>query len=471
MPPPLAAAPAGGKAVGTEDKPLALKWTDFNINVANGDGLKVKTLPADGTLQVQDGTTWKPVAANQVISKADIDAGKLRFVPDANESGFDGYAEGVGNRKSDYARISFAVTNNQNEVSRTGQMNIDIKPLADAKHTISAEMHSNTTPPTGHTQWEWLTPDGKVTDAADKTASHGTWQLATFTSQNTSPDKDGSERAMISFTVNNYDRPDWGNQYQVVTLTDGTVLKPDDKGNYLIPADTKQVHIFRAWGMTPIGGVSSHQTVTATALTQELDAAGKVVDQLKGNTVQTATNTPITLDLDGNGIQTVSSENGVKFDYSGTGNAMQGGWVGKGDGLLALDLDKSGTIDSGRELFGDGTKLADGSTAIDGYQALSQHDSNRDGQIDKRDAIFNDLKVWIDADSDGVTDKGELKNLHQMGITSLNVNAEKTDIQQNGNTIGLMSDYTTRDGKKHDMGDVWFGTNVNTDNKTTVTNQ
>jgi len=46
---------------------------------------------------------------------------------------------------------------------------------------------------------------------------------------------------------------------------------------------------------------------------------------------------PIILDLDGNGVQTVGLDAGVHFDHNANGFAQQTGWVGQGDGLLAAN--------------------------------------------------------------------------------------------------------------------------------------
>ena len=57
------------------------------------------------------------------------------------------------------------------------------------------------------------------------------------------------------------------------------------------------------------------------------------------------------------------------------------------DGLLVRDLNGNGVIDSGQELFGGDTVLANGQKATDAYAALKDLDSNRDGIIDANDAI------------------------------------------------------------------------------------
>ncbi len=72
---------------------------------------------------------------------------------------------------------------------------------------------------------------------------------------------------------------------------------------------------------------------------------------------------PIAIDLDGDGIETVSVANGTLFDHAADGFAERTGWVSGDDGLLARDINGNGTIDSGRELFGSETLMANGSKA------------------------------------------------------------------------------------------------------------
>jgi hypothetical protein len=126
------------------------------------------------------------------------------------------------------------------------------------------------------------------------------------------------------------------------------------------------------------------------------------------------------------------------------------------DGLLVLDVSGNGVIDDGSELFGSGTILADGSHAADGFIALKAQDSNGDLEINAQDASFSALAVWVDANSDGVSQTGELKSLASLGIESLNLNAAATQISNNGNLIGLLSSYTTTDGVIHQLADVWL---------------
>ena len=168
------------------------------------------------------------------------------------------------------------------------------------------------------------------------------------------------------------------------------------------------------------------------------------------------TKTPIVLDLDGDGIRTLSIAAGVQFDLGADGKPVQTGWVSRTDGLLVMDRNRDGTINDGSELFGSSTTLADGSKAADGYVALSELDSNNDGKVSAADAGFADLQVWVDANSDGVSAYAELKSLGTLGISSISVVTERVIQQDNGNIVGLISSYQTTDGTSHAAADVWF---------------
>ena len=127
---------AGGQVVGEEDSALVLKWSDFNITDDSPDdeqGVVITDLPASGTLEYQDSNgEWQSVVADSSFTKAEIEAGQLRFTPNADESGFDSYGgEGVGNLQADYAQLQFRPTDAQNEGAEA-TLSIDIRPVADA---------------------------------------------------------------------------------------------------------------------------------------------------------------------------------------------------------------------------------------------------------------------------------------------------------------------------------------------------
>ncbi|AKJ94662.1 hypothetical protein TVD_04425 [Thioalkalivibrio versutus] len=168
---------------------------------------------------------------------------------------------------------------------------------------------------------------------------------------------------------------------------------------------------------------------------------------------------PIILDLDGTGINTVGFDSEVYFDHDDNGFAQLTGWVGANDGLLVLDRNHNGTIDNGSELFGDNTVLTNGLTAVNGFAALAEHDTNGDGVIDANDAIWSELRVWRDVSQDGITREGELVTLDELGITSINL-AYTTSayVDEHGNAHKQVGSFTWENGTEGIATDVWFAT-------------
>lgn len=163
---------------------------------------------------------------------------------------------------------------------------------------------------------------------------------------------------------------------------------------------------------------------------------------------------PIVIDLDDNGIELLAlgdaGASTVYFDYDSDGFAERTGWVGPNDGMLALDLNGNGTIDNGSELFGAPTR--------DGYEVLETYDSYRDGVIDSKDAIFTELKIWRDLDSDGVTDAGELKTLSEMGISSISLTRQDVTGTNAGHDRGFQGSFTRTDGTTGSAETIYFQT-------------
>ncbi|TSJ90945.1 retention module-containing protein [Chitinimonas sp. BJB300] len=126
----------GGMVSGTEDTPLVLSWAHFNVadrdTAAANLLIKVTSVPSDGLLQYStDGTNWLAVTAGKSLSNTMFDAGRVRFMPDANESGADSFGgSGVGNKQADYARFTY-VANDGSVDSASATMRVDIAPVAD----------------------------------------------------------------------------------------------------------------------------------------------------------------------------------------------------------------------------------------------------------------------------------------------------------------------------------------------------
>jgi Ca2+-binding RTX toxin-like protein len=121
---------------------------------------------------------------------------------------------------------------------------------------------------------------------------------------------------------------------------------------------------------------------------------------------------PIGLDLNGDGISYNPYWNSNTYiDYNGDGFAERTSWVSEDDGIIVVDLNSNGLIDSAAEIFATGP--------VFGLQALALLDSNNDGRVDASDTQFNLLKVWQDADGSGSVDEGEMLTLGEHGIVSI----------------------------------------------------
>ena len=175
----------------------------------------------------------------------------------------------------------------------------------------------------------------------------------------------------------------------------------------------------------------------------------------------TSRQSPIILDLDGDGVETVSVENGVYFDHDGNLFAEKTGWAGADDAFLVWDRNGNGLIDDGSELFGSNFILSDGRKAAHGFEALAEFDSNGDGVVDHHDDRWGELMLWQDKNGDGVVDDGEMLTLAEAGVAGLNVDyLNKTRTDANGNQHRQIGTFIRDDGSEGGMNDVWFAANV-----------
>ncbi|WP_370470190.1 hypothetical protein [Snodgrassella alvi] len=168
---------------------------------------------------------------------------------------------------------------------------------------------------------------------------------------------------------------------------------------------------------------------------------------------------PIILDLDGDGIETIGSNEleGALFDHDNDGIRTATGWVKSDDGILVFDRNGDGIINNGSELFGDSSKIWNGKFAQNGYEALKEFDSNFDGKVNAKDKNFSKLRVWRDLNHDGITQENELFTLEQVGVKALYLEHQNTNSSLgNGNTLTQTGSYEKTDGSINKMGDVNF---------------
>ena len=174
---------------------------------------------------------------------------------------------------------------------------------------------------------------------------------------------------------------------------------------------------------------------------------------------------PIAIDLDGDGLRTAGHQ--VTFDLLADGAPQKTAWIGKGEALLALDLDGNGRVDGGAELFGNVTDCGS-DRCYDGVEALRQWDradrgGNGDGMIDSRDRIYTRLKLWIDANTDGVTQAGELSSLSARGVRAISLAAVYETKRRTDSSITSRLQVLTDKGVLNAY-DVWFAMELKTAN-------
>ena len=169
---------------------------------------------------------------------------------------------------------------------------------------------------------------------------------------------------------------------------------------------------------------------------------------------------PLILDLNKDGFDIEAKKFGTHFDLNCDGFAERINWTRK-DAILALDKNHNGLVDDGSELFGDYHLLADGSRAKNGFEALAQYDTNGDGVIDENDEIFDQLRLWIDENGDGISDQGELKALKDLHIKAINLNYEYVNQPTEAEAlIGNVATFVFEDDTVGNIGEMWVSSDL-----------
>lgn len=133
---------------------------------------------------------------------------------------------------------------------------------------------------------------------------------------------------------------------------------------------------------------------------------------------------PIIIDTEAEGFHLTSPVGGVTFDMKGNGHPVQIAWTdARYQNAFLVLPGVDGLVHNGGQLFGNFTSQPP-SAHPNGFIALAQYDKpenggNGDGIIDDRDAVFSRLRLWIDANHDGISQPNELHQLSELGVYSL----------------------------------------------------
>lgn len=163
---------------------------------------------------------------------------------------------------------------------------------------------------------------------------------------------------------------------------------------------------------------------------------------------------PVVFDLDGDGIELRSMQRSkVRFDINDDGQRDHLGWVGKDDGLLALDRNGNGRIDS----FSEVSFTSDFSGAGSDLEGLYAYDTNGDGFLTHADDRFGDFLIWRDRNGDGKSRPRELFTLDELGIVSISL--ERSNISElrhdnESNQVLATATFQTASGVTRVIGDV-----------------
>ena len=126
---------------------------------------------------------------------------------------------------------------------------------------------------------------------------------------------------------------------------------------------------------------------------------------------------PLILDLLGDGLKFTSPENGVMFDLNADGITERVAWTDYqtefDDAFLWYDKNNDGKIFNGKELFGDQNGEENG------FYELAKYDKNKDNVINKDDAIYEKLRLWVDFNKNAQIDEGEVKTLPEAGVVEI----------------------------------------------------
>ena len=160
---------------------------------------------------------------------------------------------------------------------------------------------------------------------------------------------------------------------------------------------------------------------------------------------------PLVFDLAGTGFDfTPVSQSNAFFAYDPAASAIRTGWVKPSEGILVIDRHPGSLQVTADELLGaqSGNGLAD----------LAALDTNHDGKVDAQDTGAADLKMWIDANGDGITDPGELVSLNAAGIASIQLASQpglSSDVI-NGTRIAARFSFTRLDGSSGNAAEVFL---------------
>jgi hypothetical protein len=139
---------------------------------------------------------------------------------------------------------------------------------------------------------------------------------------------------------------------------------------------------------------------------------------------------PVVVDVLGDGFLLTNAANGVNFDLDGDGIPERRSWTAANadEAWLVLDRNGDGTIDNGKEMFGNASPQLplEPGEEMNGFRALALYGGfgyggNGDNEITDQDAIFSQLKLWQDKNHNGVSEDCEMFTLPELGVAKIDL--------------------------------------------------
>ena len=120
--------------------------------------------------------------------------------------------------------------------------------------------------------------------------------------------------------------------------------------------------------------------------------------------------------------------------------------------MIAFDKNGDGLIQDLDEL----SFLSYLTGSMTDLEGLSGFDTDKDGKLTAKDALWSKFGVWQDKNQDGVTDAGEFKGLQAWGIESLDLSSDQMMDQVGDVYIMGKSTFQRTDGSKGEIADAAF---------------
>ncbi len=197
-----------------------------------------------------------------------------------------------------------------------------------------------------------------------------------------------------------------------------------------------------------VNGLRNIQVVVNDGLA---DSAPLALSIDYGNTLP-----PIVIDMDGDGVEFKSVDEGVVIDVDDDGQKEQTAWAANDDAVLIYDANNNNDVDGRSEFaFADYSKN-ESATDMEGLREA--FDSNNDGVLSEEDDSFDQFKLWQDENGDGLVGEGEMVSLRDAGIESIGLISDGMSYQAaNGDvTVHGESQVSYHDGSTGVAADAEF---------------